>query len=92
MSLRAEVAEDPLRVVRLPGLTWLASGVVVVEADEQVNQLAADRLDPEQRGQLGQVDQPVRIPAGPVVIGAVDYPEDTVVGFACLVQQAAYLL
>jgi hypothetical protein len=43
-------------------------------------------------GQFGQVDQPVRIPAGPVVIGAIDNPEDTMVGLACLMGQVADLL
>src|SRR6266849_7811655 len=90
-SWRVEVAEDPLGVIVLPGLAGLVGGVLLVEADEQVGQLAADGLDTEQRGQFGEVDQPVRIPAGPVVVGAVDNPEDPVVGLACLVQQAADL-
>src|SRR6266516_6754630 len=51
VPLRAEVAKEPLRVVRLPGLAWLVRGVLLVKADEQIDQLTADRLDPEQRGQ-----------------------------------------
>ena len=86
------MAEDPPRVIRFPELARLGGSVFLVEADEQPGQLAADRLDPEQRGQLGQVGQPVRIPAGPVVIGAIDNPEDMMVGLACLMQQAADLL
>ena len=83
------MAEDSLRVIRFPGLARLAGGVLLVEADEQVGQLTADRLDLKNRGKLGQVDQPVRVP---VVIGAVDDPEDTMVGLACLVRQATDLL
>ena len=75
-----------------PGLAWLGGGVLLVEADEQVGQLTADRLDPEQRGQLRQVDQPVRIPAGPVVIAPSTIRKTRWWGLACLVQQAAELL
>src|SRR5262245_27296804 len=91
-SLWAEVAENPPRVIPFPGLVRLGGGVLLVKADEQVGQLAADRLDAEHRGQLRQVDQPVRIPAGPIIIGAIDNPEDTMVDLAYLVQQAADLL
>src|SRR5215831_14071095 len=91
-SRRAEVTENPLGVVGLPGLARLAGRVLLVEADEQVGQLAANGLHAEQRGQLGEVDEPVRIPAGPVVVGAVDDPEDAVVGLACLMEQRADLI
>src|SRR6516164_11221743 len=80
---RAEVAQDPLGVVALPGLAGLPGGVFLVEADQHVGQLAADRLGLQQCREYGQVDQPVGIPAGPVVIGAIYDPEDAMVGFGC---------
>src|SRR5580658_2530210 len=67
-----EVAEDLARVVALPGLAGILGRVLLVEGDEQVDQLAADGLDAQQVGQLGQVDQPLRVPGGPVVVGSVD--------------------
>src|SRR5207302_1938477 len=69
---RTEMSKDPLGVVRFPQLAGLAGGVVLVEADEQVGQLTADGLGAQQRGQLGEVDKPVGVPAGPVVVGAID--------------------
>src|SRR5262249_54735252 len=66
-------------------------GVVLVEADEQIGQLAADGLGAQQRGQLGEVDKPVGVPAGPVIVGAVDNPEHLMVGLARLVEQSADL-
>src|SRR6516165_10497207 len=87
----AEVIEDPLSVIRFPGLAGLAGGVVLVKADKQIGQLTADGPGAQQRRQFGQVDQPVGIPAGPVVVGAVDNPEHAMVGLASLVQQAADL-
>jgi hypothetical protein len=69
------VIEDALTVVRFPGLGGLAGGGVLVQADQQIGQMATDELGAQQRGQLGQVDQPVRITAGPIAVGAVDDPE-----------------
>jgi hypothetical protein len=79
------------RVISLPGLLPPGSGVFLVQADEQVDQLTADWLDPEQGGQFRKVDQPVRVPAGPIVVGSVHNPEDTMMYFACLLEQAADL-
>jgi hypothetical protein len=89
---RTEVIKDALGVVRFPGFAGLAGGVVLVEADEQIGQLTADGLRAQQRGQLGKVDQPVGVPAGPVVVGAVDNPEHAMVGLASLVEQSADLI
>jgi hypothetical protein len=41
------MTENPLGVVGLPGLARLAGCVFLVEADEQVGQLAANGLDAE---------------------------------------------
>src|SRR5262249_54090048 len=91
-SCRAEVTKYALSVVGLPGLAGVAGGVLLVEADEQVGQLTTDRLHIQQRGQLGEIDQPVGIPAGPVVIGAIHDPEDTMMGLGCLMEEAACLV
>ena len=45
------MSENPLGVVRFPGLAGLARGVVLVEADEQIGQVAADGLGAQERGQ-----------------------------------------
>src|SRR5215469_15396123 len=82
---------DALSIVGLPRLAGRVGGVVLVEADEQIGQLTADRLGAEQRRQLGQGDKPVRVPAGPVVVGAIDNPEHAMMGLASLVQQSADL-
>src|SRR5215470_3446397 len=89
---RAEVTKYALSVVGLPGLAGVAGGVLLVEADEQVGQLTTDRLHIQQRGQLGEIDQPVGIPAGPVVIGAIHDPEDTMMGLGCLMEETACLV
>src|SRR5580658_7697393 len=86
-----EVAEDLARVVALPGLAGMLGRVLLVEGDEQVDQLAADGLDAEQVGQLGQLDEPLRVPGRPVVVGSVDDAEHAMMGLARLVQQVADL-
>src|SRR5215831_9878263 len=91
-SRPAEVTENPLGIVGLPGLARPVGCVLLVEADEQVGQLAANGSHAEKRRQFGEVDEPVRIPAGPVVVGAVDDPEDAVVGLARLMEQGADLI
>src|SRR5271169_909069 len=83
------MVSNPLSVKVLPGLGRLVSGVLLVEADQKVVQFAADRLNSQQGRQLGEVDEPIRIPARPVIIGAVYDPEDTMMGLTCLVQEAA---
>src|SRR5260370_477825 len=86
-----EVIDDALSVIRFPGFAGLAGGVVLVEADQQIRQLTADGLGAQKRGQFGEVDKPVGVPAGPVVVGAVDNPEHAMVGLASLVKQSADL-
>jgi hypothetical protein len=49
----------------------LLGSVLLVQAHQQVDQLAADGRGLQQGGQLGQVDEPPRIPARPVVVGSV---------------------
>jgi hypothetical protein len=89
---RLEMAHDLAGVVQLPGFAWILGPVLLVEADEQVDQLAANGPAAQQVRQLRQLDQPLRIPRGPVIIGPVDDPEDTVVSLACLMKQTADLL
>src|SRR6266478_7224010 len=86
------MAQDLPRVVSFPGFAGSLGGELLVEADEQVNQLAAHGPGAEQVRQLRQVDKPLRIPRSPVIVGPVDDPEDLVVSLACLMQQAADLL
>jgi hypothetical protein len=81
-----------LSVVGLPRLTGMAGGVLLVEADEQVGQFAADQFRFQQRRQLGEIDQPVGVPAGPVVIGAIHEPEDAMMGFGHFMEEAICLV
>ena len=83
--------DDPPGVVRFPGFAGLVGGVVLVEADEQIGQFTAGGLGAQQRGQFGEVYQPVGVLGGPVVVGAIDNPEHAMVGFASLVEQPADL-
>jgi hypothetical protein len=82
---------DPLRIVVLPGLAWMAGGAVLVETNEQICQLASDGIGAEQGGQLGQGYEPVGVPARPVVVGAIDNPEDAMMSLTSLMQQLADL-
>lgn len=60
---------------------------------EQGDQLTAHRFHFEQCRQFGQVDESVRIPGSPIVVGSIDDTENTVVGVsAASVQQTADLL
>jgi hypothetical protein len=82
------VAQDLACVVGLPRLTGSLGRVLLVQADEQVDQLAAHRPGAQQVRQLGQVDEPLRIPGSPVIVGSVDDPENTVVSLARLCSKA----
>src|SRR2546421_1148383 len=86
-----EVVENPAGIVRLPWFAGLLSGVELVQVHQQVDQLAADGRGLEQGGQLGQMDEPPRIPARPVVVGSVDDAKDTMMGLAGLAQKLANL-
>ena len=68
------MAQDLACVVGLPGFTGSLGRVLLVQADEQVDQLAAHRPGAQQVRQLGQVDEPLRVPGGPVIVGSVDDP------------------
>jgi len=78
-SAWTEVADQLAGVVVLPALRRAALGVLLVQAHQQIGQLAADHLGAKQLRQLGEPDEPVRIPGRPVVIGPVGDPEDPVV-------------
>jgi hypothetical protein len=44
------MAQDSLSVISLPRLARLASGVFLVQANQQVDQLTPDGLDPSRAG------------------------------------------
>jgi hypothetical protein len=77
---------DLLGVVVLPGLAWVAGGVVLVETNEPICQPASDRIDAKQRGQLGQGCESVGVPARPVVVGAIDNPKNAMMSLTSLMQ------
>src|SRR5690349_2426282 len=74
-SGRLEMAQYLACVVLLPGLVGVLRRVLLVEADEQVHQLAADGPTTQQARKFRQVDQPLRIPGSPVIVRPVDDPE-----------------
>src|SRR5437868_5799166 len=86
------MAQDLACVPGLPRFAGSLGRVLLVQADEQVDQLAAYRPGAQQVRQLGQVDEPLRVPGGPVIVGPVDDPENTVVSLGRLMQQGADLL
>src|SRR5436190_7754403 len=86
------MAQDLACVIGLPGLAGSLGPVLLVQADEQVDQFAAHGPCAQQVRQLGQVDEPLGVPGGPVIVGPVDDPENTMVSLARLMQQAADLL
>jgi hypothetical protein len=55
---------------------------VLVQVHEYVDQFATNGPAPEQAWKLGQVNQPLRIPGSPVIVGPVDDAEDPVAGNA----------
>src|SRR5437867_3083610 len=89
LAAAGELPDQFAGVVVLPSLVRLALHVFVVQPDQEIRELAPDRLGPEHLGQVGQVHQPVRVPRGPVLVGAVGDPEHRVVGLSRLVQQLA---
>ena len=79
-------------VVGLPGFAGSLGREPLVQADEQVEQLAVHRPDAEQVRQFREIDELLRIPGRPVIVSPVDDPEHLVVRLARLMQQAADLL
>jgi hypothetical protein len=86
------MAQDLACVVGLPRFAGSHGRVLLVQADEQVDQLAAHWPGAQQVRQLGKVDEPLRVSGGPVIVGSVDDPVNTMVSLARLMQQAADLL
>ena len=78
------MAQDLTCVIGLPWFPGSLGRELLVQADKQVDQLAAHGPDAEQARQLRQVDKPLRIPGRPVIVGPVNDPEDLVVSLACL--------
>ena len=70
-----EVVENPAGIVGLPWFAGLLGGVELVQVHQQIDQLAADGRGLEQSRKLGQIDEPPRIPARPVVVSSVDDAE-----------------
>ena len=83
-----EMAQNLARVVGFPGFAGSLGCVLLVEADEQIDQLAAYGPGPEHIRQFGQIDEPLGVPGGPVVVGPLDDPEDTVVRLAASCSKA----
>src|SRR6516225_7396041 len=84
--------QDLACVIDLPGFTGSLGRELLVQADEQIDQLAAYWPDAEQVRKLREVDEPLRIPGSPVIVSPVNDPEDTVMSLARLMQQVADLL
>src|SRR5213082_2554468 len=73
----------------LPRLRGGAGAEVLVELDQGVDQLAANRGGAQLRRQLGEMDQPVRVPGSPVRILAVDDAIHPMVRLTRLFEQGA---
>ena len=71
------MAQDLACIVGLPRFAGRLGRILLVQADEQVDQLAAHRPGAQQLRQLGQVDEPLRVPGRPVIVAPVDDPENT---------------
>src|SRR5690349_9236482 len=74
-------------VIVLPPFARVLFGVLLVEADEHVRELASNRLCPEQVRQLRELKEPLRVPRSPVVVVAVDDLEHHVMRLPRLVQE-----
>ena len=59
----------------------------LVQADEQVDQLAADRLTPSMTGNSDNSTNECAYSPGQVIIGSVDDSVDTMISLARLMQQ-----
>jgi hypothetical protein len=62
---------------------------LLVQAGEQVDQLAAHGPGAGQVRRLRQVDEPLRIPRWPVIVGPAGDPEDTMAGLGRLRRRTA---
>src|SRR5688572_19003584 len=76
----AESGDELAGVEVLPPLVRRGRRVVPVQLDKQVDQVAPDRSGPQEDRELGESEQPVRVPGGPVLVDAVGDPVDGVVG------------
>jgi hypothetical protein len=76
--------DDRTRVEAFPGLVRLRFGEFPIELDEHIDELASYRRSAEDLRQLGQTNQPVRIPRRPVGVVAVDDSINEVMRFASL--------
>lgn len=85
----AELAQDLKRVESLPPAFAGLCREILVELDEQIDEFAAHRRSTKQCGQLGQIDEPVRIPGCPIRIISVDDAVHTVVRLCSLGQKLA---
>lgn len=59
-----------------------------VELHERVDEMASHRSYAEDLGKLGELEQPVGVPGGPIGIVSVRDPVDHVVGLRGLVEDA----
>src|SRR6266516_1115356 len=83
----AEALDEAAGVELLPTPALALAGEVAVELDERVHEVAPHRRLAELLRELGEAQQPVRIPGGPVGIVAVRDPVDDVVRLGGLVQE-----
>src|SRR5207302_7366479 len=83
----AELAHDLARVEGLPATIARPLGELSIQLHQQEDQVAAYRLALQQCRQLGEVDQPVRVPRGPVSVVTVDDAVDAVMRLSRLGQE-----
>jgi hypothetical protein len=83
--------EEPAGVEALPWLGRLGLVEVSIKLDQHVDELASHRRTLQDFGKFREPDQPVRVPGGPVRILAVDYPIDSVMRLASLVEECGDL-
>src|ERR1700733_5776210 len=85
------MAEDFWGVDSRPGLVVVSRRIVLIQSNKQVDQLASDGLGTEQGRQFREINQPVRVPAGPIVISPIHDPENPVVSLGNLLQEVTDL-
>jgi hypothetical protein len=76
-------------VVVLPRARERCVREIAVELDERMDEVASHRPSAEECRELGEVEEPVGVPARPVGVVSVDDPVDDVVGLRRLVEEGA---
>jgi hypothetical protein len=86
-SAWTEVADQLASVVVLPAQVRSAVGGLHDQAHKKLGQFDSEHLGAEQLRQLGERDEPLRVPGRPVVIGPVGDPEHLVVSLGRLMEE-----